>query len=466
LLHAETLAWVVHGLPGKLGRMDEARAFFKRVEATLCSEGAVEHEFAAAKHYGRHLLGTFPDQGFHSFPELKNVWTVAFADAVDARLPSTIEPHELFVRVRQPPRRWAAYQRGEVLVLVDTTADEAKQRELGSPVAALTAAAPEVWVQRGDDARATRIRLTSGTKIPLRAGERITLRNNCGDVVLEVWERAPWAAAAGRDRHGLWAAFEVTGVQHRLRWIPPGRFLMGSPPTEARPELREGPQHWVTIHSGFWLGEVPVTQALWCAVMRANPSRFAGEDRPVEQVSWTDCQKFVRWLNRLLDGFRARLPTEAEWERACRAGTTTATWIGDFAEQPGDRSPELDAIAWYGGNSGVLDASDEPSGWPRRAGTQPVGRLTPNPYGLHDMLGNVYEWCQDRAEGWQAPYPYPYWPESVEGGEPSRVSRVLRGGSWFSAARLVRAAHRTANSPDNRRSVVGFRIAGGEASSP
>src|SRR5262249_47451633 len=157
-----------------------------------------------------------------------------------------------------------------------------------------------------------------------------TLRTDCSEVTLEVWERAPWAAAAGRDRYGLWAAFEVEGVQQRLRWIPPGQFLMGSPPTEAGRWEDEGPQHRGTDTQGYGLGGTPVTQALGHAVMKSNPSQFVSDDRPVEQVSWDDCGVFIERLNRWLDGFETRLPTEAEWERACRAGTTAATWVGDL----------------------------------------------------------------------------------------------------------------------------------------
>src|SRR5262249_19066826 len=128
----------------------------------------------------------------------------------------------------------------------------------------------------------------------------------------------------------------------------------------------------VTLTRGFWLGETPATQAVWLAVMGENPSRFRGErpedlERPVEQVSWETCQVFLGRLNAQVAGFAARLPTEAEWERACRGGELS----GDAAQ--------LDAIAWYRENSDRT--------------TRPVGRKTPNRYGLYDMLGNVHEWC-------------------------------------------------------------------------
>jgi formylglycine-generating enzyme required for sulfatase activity len=469
LMHAETLAWIAHGVPRAPGRPAEAREFAEKVEATLCGKDGGGDDVAMVKHYGRHLLGAFPDQGYAEIPALKKVWSVAFADVADARLPSTIAPHELFVRTPHVPRPWAAYQRGEALVLVPAAAGAVPaDRDLGSPVATITAAAPEIWVQRGEDARATRTRLSPGAEVPLYPGERVTLRSDCGEVTLDVWERAPWAIAAGRDRHGLWAAFEVSGVQQRVRWIPPGRFLMGSPPSEAGRWDDEGPQHEVTITKGYWLGETPVTQALWRAVMMNNPSRFVSDDRPVEQVSWDDCQKFIGRLNRLLDGLETRLPTEAEWERACRAGTTAATWVGDHTLRGENDVPELDAIAWYGGNSGVgfeLDDGYDSSNWPQkqhphtRAGTHPMGRKSPNPYGLHDMLGNVFEWCQDAG---MREYTREPAEDPVSSSQGPR--RVNRGGSWYSRARYVRAAYRFAGSRGDRDVPLGFRLAGGQVS--
>jgi formylglycine-generating enzyme required for sulfatase activity len=289
-------------------------------------------------------------------------------------------------------------------------------------------------------------------------------------VTLGEWERPAWAVAAGRDRYGLWAAFEVAGVEQRVRWIPPGRFLMGSPDSEAGRFEDEGPQHWVTTTRGYWLGETPVTQALWSAVMGKNPSRFRSDARPVEQVSWDECQKFIERLNQVVDGFDARLPREAEWERACRAGTTTATWVGDLTLRGENDAPELDAIAWYGGNSSVgfeLDNGYDTSDWPAkqypggRAGTHAVGQKPPNPYGLHDMLGNVFEWCQDAADSFA---PARYEAKDVEDPVEEQGSlRVLRGGSWYSHARYVRAAYRGAFERGYRFVNLGFRLAGGQA---
>jgi formylglycine-generating enzyme required for sulfatase activity len=221
-------------------------------------------------------------------------------------------------------------------------------------------------------------------------------------------------------------------------------------------------------------------------------------------VSWDDCQKFIGQLNRSLEGLVTRLPTEAEWERACRAGTTTATWIGDLTLHGENDAPELDAIAWYGGNSGVdfeLDngfyllapprersGSGQPSGvdfeldngfylsslpeqrYPHiRAGTHPVGQHQANPYGLHDMLGNVYEWCQDAARDFDKVYPYSSETAALDPLHDQGSLRVNRGGSWYSRARSVRAARRYANTRGDRDGDLGdlgFRLAAGQGAAP
>jgi RNA polymerase sigma factor (sigma-70 family) len=469
LIHAETLAWIAHGLPEPPGGPDEARAFVAKVAATLAVDDGAESR-AVVTHYGRHLTAPLPDQAYTAVPALATVWSLAYDGVAGVPLPSTIDPDKRAVREQPSPHRWVVRQRGDALVLDPAAADGSwADCGPGSPVATLTVAKREIWVQRGD-LPPRRTLLDPGTAIAAMPGERIRLRSDCGEVTLAVWERATWAVAFGRDRYGLWAAFEVQGVEHRMRWIPPGRFLMGSPPSEDGRWPDEGPQHEVTITQGYWLGEAPVTQALWVAVMGKNPSRFVSDDRPVETVSWADCQTFIGRLNKRLDGLETRLPTEAEWERACRAGTTTATWVGDVM-QPGENdAPELDAIAWYSGNSGVdfeLDDGHDSSNWPEkqhphtRAGTHAVGRKAPNPYGLYDMLGNVFEWCQDTAEDARC---HPYTSEAAvdpvsRGQGPDRINR---GGSWDSDARYVRAVYRSARPRGRRIGSLGFRLAGGE----
>jgi formylglycine-generating enzyme required for sulfatase activity len=139
---------------------------------------------------------------------------------------------------------------------------------------------------------------------------------------------APWACDWGEDRHGLWMAFRYRDVRQCLRWIAPGEFQMGSPESEAERYDNET-QHQVILTQGYWLADTVCTQALWQAVLGDNPSHFKGEDRPMENVNWNDAQRFIARLNELVPGGGFRLPTEAEWEYACRAGTRMAFWFGD-----------------------------------------------------------------------------------------------------------------------------------------
>ena len=267
------------------------------------------------------------------------------------------------------------------------------------------------------------------------------LREGRGDEALLERFAVSWAEELGVDEYGLWA--RVLG--HRLRRLRPGRYLRGSPPEEEG-RFDNEVQHEVELTRGFWIGETAVTQALWLEVMGGeNPSRFQGPDHPVETVSWDDAQSFCVALNERFVGLGARLPTEAEWEYACRAGTTTATYF-----------PVLDEIAWYldNTNSSPIDGD---------RGTRRVGQKRANPWGLFDMLGNVYEWCEDAADGWPtAPYASA---QDVDLLNTAGPVRVFRGGSWSVHARSARAAYRNALGPGSRNGHVGFRVAGGGAPS-
>ena len=271
-----------------------------------------------------------------------------------------------------------------------------------------------------------------------------------------------WASAWGQDEYGVWTAFTVAGVTQRLRWIAPGRFLMGSPETEEGRFDREGPLHEVVLSHGFWLFDTPCTQALWLAVMGGeNPSYFQSLQRPVEQVSWHDTQQFINALNKQIPGLLLRLPTEAQWEYACRAGTSTATYAGDLTILGERNAPMLHEIAWYGGNSGKdyeLDKGWVSSAWDgtqfknSKSGSREVGLKRANAWGLYDMLGNVWEWCRDGRRNYREETERD--PIGPDGG-----SRVIRGGAWFNDARYVRAAYRGADSPGVRRYYLGFRCA-------
>ncbi|HEX4612904.1 MAG TPA: formylglycine-generating enzyme family protein [Urbifossiella sp.] len=215
-------------------------------------------------------------------------------------------------------------------------------------------------------------------------------------------------------------------ASQRLRWIPPGRFRMGSPADEEGRDDDEGPTHEVVISRGYWLFDTPCCQDLWEAVLgaKANESRFRGPRRPVENVSWDEAVAFTERLNARVSGLNVRLPREAEWEYACRAGTT------------GARYGALDAIAWQRGNS-----QDQ---------THEVGLLAANPWGLYDMLGNVWEWCQDNRRVYRNRAVV-----DPDGG--SGAGRVIRGGGWYNAARYARAADRSWNAPEVRSDSLGFR---------
>lgn len=247
----------------------------------------------------------------------------------------------------------------------------------------------------------------------------------------------------GIDKYGCWWMFTVNGVSFRMRSIPAGTFLMGSP--EGEPERNgDEEQHEVTI-SKFWLAETACTQELWQAVMGDNPSMFKGGGLPVEQVSWDDCQRFLDAINRMLplpgNGFR--LPTEAEWEHACRAGTSTPFSFG--------QNITPDEVN-YDGNYPYADGE---KGEYRRL-TVPAGSLPCNAWGLHEMHGNVWEWCAD----WCGKYPGG---AVIDPRGPDRgAHRVLRGGSWFNYARNCRSAYRSYYVPGYRNGSVGFRFARGE----
>ncbi|MBK7677070.1 MAG: formylglycine-generating enzyme family protein [Candidatus Accumulibacter sp.] len=253
----------------------------------------------------------------------------------------------------------------------------------------------------------------------------------------------PWASATGSDEYGRWAEIDVAGVRQRFRWIAPGSFLMGSPAGEAGRDNDEVP-HPVTLTRGFWLADTACTQPLWETVMASNPSHFADDRRnPVEQVSWNDAQSFIGQLNRRMPGLHARLPREAEWEYACRAGTTTPFSFGDNITP---KQVNYDGSSPYAGGKKGLN----------RQRTVPVGSLPPNRWGLHEMHGNVWEWCAD----WYGPYPAG---ERIDPhGPQTGVHRVLRGGSWINHGRHVRSANRNRYEPGHRIGSIGFRLALGQ----
>jgi eukaryotic-like serine/threonine-protein kinase len=205
--------------------------------------------------------------------------------------------------------------------------------------------------------------------------------------------------------------------------IPAGKFMMGGNRYD-----NETPVHKVKISKAFEMGKYQVTQAQWEAIMEGNPSYFKGVSRPVEQVSWNDAQEFIKKLNEKKDGYVYRLPTEAEWEYGCRAGTT------------GDYAGNLDEMGWYNKNSGRK--------------THPVGEKKANAWGLYDMHGNVWEWCADLYNGRY----YRESPDADPKGPDSGSDCVGRGGGWYNFAVYCRSANRYFYTPDARFYLLGFRL--------
>ena len=242
----------------------------------------------------------------------------------------------------------------------------------------------------------------------------------------------------GRNPHA------VNSIGMTFRLIPAGTFRMGS----GNGHDHEKPVHEVTISRAFYLGEHEVTQDQYDRVMGANPSHFKGRHRPVENVSWDDAQEFCRRLS-AMEGVRCRLPTEAEWEYACRAASTTEYCFGDSGE-------ELGEYAWFDENSARKRGFARSLIWGKKtfpSETCNVGRKRPNAWGLYDMHGNVFEWCQD----WYGPY------EAGKQADPTGPSsgddRVLRGGSWCYYASYCRSASRWFFTPGGRTYDLGFRVA-------
>lgn len=269
---------------------------------------------------------------------------------------------------------------------------------------------------------------------------------------------APATSAASEQRGGTVIKNQV---EMEFVYVPAGNFMMGSTdaavhaaykqaqidvgPDHAKLEwfTREQPRHRVTIPKGFYMGRYEVTQAQWQAVMKNNPSQFKGCDQcPVEQVSWNDSQEFIRRLNAMDNGFRYSLPSEAQWEYACRAGTATEFAFGN----------SLSSVpANFDGNYPYAGAAKGVN----RQKTTPVGSFQSNAWGLYDMHGNVWEWCED------------VWHENYDGapadGSPwlsggDSKYRVERGGSWDFHGDALRSAYRFSDKPDDRVNNSGLRV--------
>ena len=291
--------------------------------------------------------------------------------------------------------------------------------------AAVLAAADQVLGLDANHAEAKKLR-AEASRHQLRVPDGFCLAPGAGP---EPYTNTGWAGAIIHEKSGI-----------ELVYIPAGTFTMGSPEGEEGRDSDEGPQHQVTLSQGFYLGKAEVTQAQWEKVTGKNPSSFqnAGAAAPVENVSWDDCQAFCQAA-----GSGLRLPLEAEWEYACRAGTTTAFHYGDSLDSS---MANFDGNYPYGaGKKGEY-----------RQTTIAVGQFKPNAWGLYDMIGNVWEWCQDKYETYPAGSVTLAQPAGPAGrGLDDGAGRVLRGGGWGNGARYCRSAYRVG---DGRTTATGTTV--------
>lgn len=251
----------------------------------------------------------------------------------------------------------------------------------------------------------------------------------------------------GKDQYGYWAAFTFKGINHKFRWIPPGEFMMGSPDTEEG-RYDDEVLHPVYIKEGFWLGEFPVTQALYQAVVGKNPSYFSDAENssllPVEEVNWLEAISFTEELNNQISGLNSTLPLESLWEYACRAGSSTAFSFGD-------------------------KISSERANYQRNVvSTTEKGRYPVNPWGLYDMHGNVWEWCLDIFKDDLGSRSVQV--TTGEALEKIRIKSIksvnqnqstamaLRGGGWAYDGLSCRSAIRYRRGADSRGQSIGFRL--------
>lgn len=267
----------------------------------------------------------------------------------------------------------------------------------------------------------------------------------------------------GKNADNINVAASERAVTNKLGmtfvYVPAGQFLMGSPKDEMGRDWNEQ-LHSVTISKGFYIQESEVTQGQWKKLVGFNPSSFTdcGENCPVDTVSWEQCIEFIRVLNEWEGTTKYRLPTEAEWEYACRAGSITAFANGDITQDfCAPIEPALDEISWYCGNSGYKNPPDV-------LRPHPVKTKKPNRWGIYDMHGNVQEWCMDSC-GWKSSWfgrtgavTSTYKDNIADPISKEGDRRIIRGGGWHQPPKYCRSANRSFYKPVAKRNSLGFRI--------
>jgi formylglycine-generating enzyme required for sulfatase activity len=440
---AEILIWQAHARPKAasdefLARLDEARGWFARFGAAA---EAVDCDAAgyAGDLFHRH-------GGDHAWIKansslLAPIWAQAGVDDIPVGLrPADVAAARQRAGVDAVASTWWLRQQDDRFVLLPDRGEPGRWPALIVEGGVFCGLRSDAGLrQRWIEPRAAPLTLPLAHAAKLSA---IALDSGRRHYRLTRLHRPPWANELGRDSHGLYLDVDLIGVVQRFRWIEPGEFMMGSPAGEAGRYDDEGPRHRVRFTRGFWLADTACTQALWGAVMGGkNPSVFQDDARnPVENVSWDDASAFLQRVASLVPGVVAGLPTEAEWEYACRAGSETPFSFGTTT------TPDQ---ANYDGNSPYAGGEKDVY----RQKTVPVKSFAPNRWGLYEMHGNVWEWCVDGKRSYDRnDQENPRGPEEV-------APRVVRGGSWHNEAGWLRSASRHGRLRDYSNGDQGFRFA-------
>ncbi|MCI5210629.1 MAG: formylglycine-generating enzyme family protein, partial [Candidatus Electrothrix sp. ATG2] len=394
--------------------------------------------------------------------ELQTVFSIIEPGKSTSRSGHVLDP-ELLPSNDQPEQKAWLCQQGRRLVVTRHVPTQVPQQNT-SMLAALSYRRPTMKLVMDDgssclvelpDTLTTMVQpVTDHERVPLQ--KLHSIKTDLTELSLQVTEKPKWASSIGRDWFGLYAELSISNqkgekVAQGFRWIPAGDFMMGSPDDEAERFNCED-YHKVILTNGYWLADTVVTQAMWKVITGHNPARFKNNElNPAENVNWNDAQEFIIELNRRVqetgtveEVMLFRLPTEAEWEHACRAGAKAPFSFGrNITSEQVNYNPHED------GKKGVY-----------RGRTIPVKSLPPNPWGLYEMHGNVLEWCEDSWQEYlgEQVITNPYYVSSS--------SRVVRGSSWIHFCRSVRSACRSHYLPIYRFDVAGFRLAFGHKLKP
>ena len=426
---------------------DSSETFFARAVKTMnCREYG---NWDAMTAWVKRVTARIPEDVWTQSKPITACWIVANRDSIlkgDMQLPEGIQlrDYAYFLGGSNEPINLVIIQRGRKIFFEP---EEPRHRfgkseglSTGSPLGRiLTSNRVLQYSFQSDGSHNRSLAVHGSASIPFPDSGNMEISSDWETVSLKTITKPSWAKRIGRDQTGLYADLQIESAVQRFRWICPGRFLMGSPADEPK-RFDNEVQHEVTITQGYWLGDTACTQVLWQVVMGENPSEFKGENRPVETVSWKECRDFINALNQKVPGLGARLPFEAEWEYACRAGTKTPFSFGSNISP--DQVNYDGNHPYKGGKKGKY-----------REETVDVKSLPCNPWGLYEMHGNVWEWCED----WFGEYDVS---QEIDPKGPSEgEDRVLRGGSWIDYARLARSAYRGRGVPGYRYSFTGFRLA-------